>query len=399
VIPFEQVARAPQTAMLRRLLGLTCLCWLLFPADIAFAQDVPLTGCKTKKLDVLGTGTTAGRFEKGIGFECDGTRVFAEEIHWDDKTVFAKGNVVVIQDGLRLTADRMEMDRVTRLGTFYVVSGTARLTDKPVQGSQFGTLEPEVSFHAAKLERLGPKSYRMTDGWFSTCVQANPRWDIRGSSGSVILDERVLLRNALLRVKGVPVIYLPFLYYPLGEDDRSTGFLIPTYSTSSLRGHGVSNAFFWALGRSHDATFYHDYFSKTGQGVAAQYRFMTAPGSSGEISVNMMDEKEQRDPNGNLLRTGHRSYDIRGSMNSTLTRRFRFIGRANYFTDRPLPSRSIFLRLRRWKLQQLRPVPGAGGTAGRLHESHDRSAPRPASAGESLGQRAAVQTFASVRFR
>jgi LPS-assembly protein len=320
--------------MLRRLLCLSFLCCLLAPRDV-LAQDPGLSDCKSYRFDILGTGTTAetGELKKGVSLQCDETQLFADEIKWNETTLLAWGNVVLVQDGLRLTADRMEMDRATRLGTFYVVSGTARLTDKPVQGSQFGTLEPEVSFHAAKLERLGPKSYRMTDGWFSTCVQANPRWDIRGSSGSVILDERVLLRNALLRVKGIPVIYVPFLYYPLGEDDRSTGFLLPTYSTSTLRGHGLSNAFFWAIGRSHDATIYHDYFSKSGQGVAAQYRFASAPGSNGELRVNMMDEKEQRDANGNLQRTGHRSYDIRGQMNSLLPRGFRFIGRANYFTD------------------------------------------------------------------
>jgi LPS-assembly protein len=216
-----------------------------------------------------------------VKFVCDDTTVFADEITWDEKTMRASGSVLVIQEGLRVTADRAEMDRTTRLGTFYKAAGTARLTDKDIKPSMFGTLEPEVSFYAEKLEKLAPRKYRLTDGWFSTCLQANPRWDMRGSSGTITLDEYVLLKNAVLRVKGVPVIYLPMLYYPLGEDDRSTGFLLPTYSASSVRGQGISNSFFWAISRSMDATFYHDYFSKSGQGFGGDYEFVSGVGSRG----------------------------------------------------------------------------------------------------------------------
>ena len=47
----------------------------------------------------------------------------------------------------------------------------------------------------------------------------------------------------MFRVKGVPLIYLPIFYYPIQEDDRATGFLMPTYGTSTLRGQSLSNAF------------------------------------------------------------------------------------------------------------------------------------------------------------
>ena len=36
-----------------------------------------------------------------------------------------------------------------------------------------------------------------------------------------------MLRNAVVEVKDVPVFYLPMLYYPIQEDDRATGFLMP----------------------------------------------------------------------------------------------------------------------------------------------------------------------------
>ena len=324
--------------MLRRLTVLSVLCWSLTPAAAASGQDLgpPLTNCKPG--DAF---TTTGPQRLGdVGFlkgtvhiVCDDTNLFADEVTWDEKTVRAQGSVLVVQPGLRVTAERMEMDRATHLGTFYKAAGTARLTDRQVEPSMFGTLEPEISFYAEKIEKTGPQTYKLTDGWFSTCVQANPRWDMRGSSGTVTLNEHMLLKNAVLRVKGVPVIYVPVMYYPLGEEGRSTGFLLPTYKTSTITGQGISNAFFWAINRSQDATFYHDWTSKTGQGMGTEYRFVSAPGSSGRGKVYMIDEKERFAEDGSVARTAHRSYEIVGTMNQTVGRYLRAFVQTRYFTD------------------------------------------------------------------
>ena len=64
----------------------------------------------------------------------------------------------------------------------------------------------------------------------------------------------------MLKVKGVPALYLPYMYYPLSNDNRSTGFLMPSYGSSTYKGHTISNAFFWAINRSQDATFLHDWY-------------------------------------------------------------------------------------------------------------------------------------------
>jgi LPS-assembly protein len=77
----------------------------------------------------------------------------------------------------------------------------------------------------------------------------------------------------VLRVKGTPLFYLPVVYYPLQEDERATGFLLPTYGTSTYRGQAISNGFFWAIDRSRDLTLMHDWFTRSGQGAGAEYRY------------------------------------------------------------------------------------------------------------------------------
>jgi LPS-assembly protein len=314
---------------------------VLLPS-IAAAQGSPVPqdplDCKTgfrrsgrnvNSISPTGLGLISGR----IIIECDGTQIFADEITWNDTTAWASGDVLVIQEGLRVNAERVEMDRRTKLGTFFTASGTARLTEQNIEKSLFGTMEPEVTFAAAKIEKTGPNTYRLTEGWFTTCMQTPPRWEIVGSQGTITLDERVLLKNAVFRVKGIPLLYVPVIYYPLGEDDRSTGFLLPTYSRSNITGQGISTAFFWAIDRSQDATFFYDWLSKSGQNVKAEYEFVSAPGSFGNAQFLVRNEKTQFADDGSVVRPSGRSYDTHGSITQQLGRRHRLYGDVNYFSD------------------------------------------------------------------
>ena len=50
-----------------------------------------------------------------------------------------------------------------------------------------------------------------------------------------------VLKQAVLTVKGVPMLYVPIMYYPTKSEGRATGFLLPTYGASTLRGQSISN--------------------------------------------------------------------------------------------------------------------------------------------------------------
>jgi len=267
---------------------------------------------------------------------CDETSLLADEIIYESDTgrVLASGQVLFQQPGLWLYAARADLNSKTKNGVFSEASGTAQFGEQAAERSIFGTMEPDVFFYGEEIAKTGPATYRITRGFFTTCTQPTPRWQMSGSSGTITLDERAVLRNVVLRVKDVPLLYIPVIYYPIGEDDRSTGFLLPTYGASAVRGTSLSNAFFWAINRSQDATFYYDWFAKAGQGYGAEYRYAAAPGSQGDMLFNVLDEQERLASDGvTVERAAHRSYEFRGQANQALPRGFRLIGRANYFTD------------------------------------------------------------------
>ena len=60
-------------------------------------------------------------------------------------------------------------------------------------------------------------------------MQPAPRWDMAANSITLHLDDYAFLKNAVFRVKNVPLMFLPIFYYPIQEDNRATGFLIPIY--------------------------------------------------------------------------------------------------------------------------------------------------------------------------
>ncbi len=371
---------------------------------VAAAQDNPFSSCgpddvvrfqgSTPELIPERPGARRLTLTGSVVIPCKDMTLYADTVIYEDDTeiVQAIGHVTLQQADLLIYADRAEINRLTRLGTFYDARGSARLANQPTEKSLFGTLEPDVLFFGNEISKTGPKTYRIHDGGFTTCVQPTPRWEMSTSDGTITLDKHALLRNVVLRVKDVPLLFLPAIYYPINKEDRSTGFLLPTYGSSTLRGTSLSNAFFLALGRSQDATFYHDWFSKTGQGIGTEYRYVQSRASRGNVRFYTLRERALFGPDGQTVATpAHTSYRVDGDVNQALPHRFRIVGRANFFTDastqQAYQNISDFSQRERYfsgtRQRQHRPPPalGRGRRTGRLLRALTGPAQRPCAVG------------------
>jgi LPS-assembly protein len=179
--------------------------------------------------------------------------------------VVAEGNVVFLRGEERLSGKRLEIDDTGR-GTFF---------------DALGFVEPGVFVEGKKIERLDDKTYRVEGGTFTSCAQPNPRWGFSASSAKIKVNDKIIAKNALFKVKSVPVFYLPVLVYPIRDDQRSTGFLFPHFGNSSTRGFDIGGGFFWAMGRSFDQTFYTDHYSRFGWGFGHEFRYLQDAPSRG----------------------------------------------------------------------------------------------------------------------
>jgi lipopolysaccharide assembly outer membrane protein LptD (OstA) len=133
------------------------------------------------------------------------------------------------------------------------------------------------------------------------------------------------------------------MYYPIQDDDRATGFLLPTYGRSNIQGQSISNAFFWAISRSQDLTVLHDWYTATGQGYGSEYRWMRSPTSAGNLRAYRLQQKAAS-VNGIDLPES-RSLLLNGSITQDLPLRLKARARIDYssnLTVNQLYSQDVF---------------------------------------------------------
>jgi LPS-assembly protein len=195
------------------------------------------------------------------------------------RRIVAEGNVVFIRGEERLAGDRLEMHE----------SGQGFMENA------IGYVEPGVFVEGRRVERVDNDTYRVEGGRFSACAQPNPRWSFSASNARIDVDDKIVARNALFKIKSVPAFYLPYVYYPIASDGRSTGFLFPSFGYSSTRGYTLGAGFFWAMGRSWDQTFSADFYSEIGTGFGHELRYLSRTPSRGNFRTYLIRVKDSNE--------------------------------------------------------------------------------------------------------
>ena len=131
--------------------------------------------------------------------------------------------MLLIESDHQIAADRADFNAKTRIGTFYNARGFATIGAPEGRTPTDAPPDPDVQFYGETLEKTGEDTYIISNGGFTSCVQANPRWEMTSGSLKLRVDHYALLRNMFLKVKGVPAIYLPIMYYPLSKENRTQG--------------------------------------------------------------------------------------------------------------------------------------------------------------------------------
>ena len=180
-----------------------------------------------------------------------------------DNKVIAEGNVVFDQgDQQRITGSRAEWNYKTKTGFFINSTGFTNQT-------QDGT---RLYFTADKVERISLDTIVITNGQITACDENSPKWSFHSHKATIKTGDRARLVSPNLRIKGVPIFYLPYASVPIKHHDRASGFLTPTFGGSGAKGFRVSEAYYLTLGRSADVTFRGDIYTERGLGFGSDLR-------------------------------------------------------------------------------------------------------------------------------
>lgn len=127
---------------------------------------------------------------------------------------------------------------------------------------------------------------------YTTCPLGNEDWMLTASDIDISQSAGIGIgRGVRLDFKGVPLLYTPFISFPVGNE-RKSGFLFPAIGTSSRSGYSFSVPWYWNIAPNYDDTLMPTYFSKRGFKLDNEFRYLNAAGK-GQFDVQYLpDDRE-----------------------------------------------------------------------------------------------------------
>lgn len=238
--------------------------------QVSAAEGEPLT-IKANQLEEQGNvatlrGDVEAHFRDYI--------LHADSITYDRPTsiVTAEGHITF--DGgphdIHVTASHGSYNVREQTGIFYDVHGT---TGARFRGRNVAlTSSSPLAFSGKIVEKIGEDQYVIHHGTVTSCELPHPKWTFSAAKIVVVIGDKAHIYNTVFWVKGVPILYLPFAAPPVEKLGRQSGFLLPTFGTSSRKGTILGDSFYWAINRSMDATVGSEYFSQRGWSLHDSFR-------------------------------------------------------------------------------------------------------------------------------
>lgn len=213
--------------------------------------------------------------------------LFADEVIYDRKEdlIYAHGNVwLYSKDGNLSRTDAIEITGDLKESVSEAISGI--MTDNARYVALSSTRHEG---HILKFKRV----------LYSPCQICrrqdlpNPTWQLR--SRNLTYDEDTDMVEHLdttLEIKGIPIMYFPYLYHPGPKTKRKSGVLSPTLGASSDIGPIFGLPIFWAIDESQDLTVT-PYYNRENSLLGLTYRKafcrgylrLHAVGTSGDYKV------------------------------------------------------------------------------------------------------------------
>ncbi|RXZ44552.1 LPS-assembly protein LptD [Crenobacter cavernae] len=252
----------------------------------------------------------------------------------------ARGNVVVRRDDQTVKADWLDYfqseNRLKAGDQVEFTEGNSRISGHALdykldtregeasdatfagQGADGRTLRGD----GEKIEFRGRDRYRLKQARANTCEPGDDSWYLKAGTLDIDYTRNVgVARNAWLDFQGVPILYTPWIDFPL-DGGRKSGVLAPTFKTGS-DGFEVSLPYYFNLAPNYDLTLTPRWVSNRGAMLGAEFRYLQ-PDYSGTLSTEQMpDDKKANDSR----------YAWRAKHGQKLGAGFSFGYDANYVSD------------------------------------------------------------------
>jgi len=236
-----------------------------------------------------------------------------------DGSTSLDGNVIIERHLIRVTADHADYDKQkdeihfsgnvhidTESMSLEADGGTVNInrtdSEDSTQGNfnniKFFIPDSNMKGQAETIQAHG-KNESTDSANHSTLINANitscdlldPDWLI--SADEIQLDhddEYGSADDVVIRFKGVPFMYVPYMEFPT-SDRRRSGLLFPEFGTSSSRGVELAAPWYWNIAPNQDAVLTPRYMEKRGLELGGDYRYLTRS-TTGELKGAYLHEDD-----------------------------------------------------------------------------------------------------------
>lgn len=188
-----------------------------------------------------------------------------------DKNITASGDVLISQGKIQVEAGTIFFNPAETTGilkdqVYLRVPGMAMESKSGIfqlntrEVSLFSTLYVLHDYNytgTSAKTTIKDNSYQLISASITPCNPANPDWALQTSSLKVDREKgSAVARNARLKIKGVPVLYMPYLSFPI-DNRRQSGFLTPTIELTfgETNYERLQFPYYWNIAPQLDNTF------------------------------------------------------------------------------------------------------------------------------------------------
>lgn len=252
----------------------------------------------------------------------DTVSVYSEKAYRRDNGSYfeAVGNVIIISGKDTMYGEKASLNaktgQVTIEGSVRYIGQNITIYGSKIElNMQTNALEminarmitPDFSIVASQITKQSDKVYYAKDAEFTTCRDCKESWLVSGKEVIIELERYVTIYHALMKVKGIDVLYFPYIALPI-KNKRESGLLFPTLETRVLEGFIYEQPIFWAIDETQDATFSPTFLGERGLGIDMQYRKAFAEKNWLEINSKMTMDTIYVPGERNTSRSGRHTY-------------------------------------------------------------------------------------------
>ena len=158
-----------------------------------------------------------------------------------EQTVTATGPIEVREPGIVMYGDTISYNSIDE---------QAQLTD-----AEFVLYEQQLYGIAEEVTRDANGTLTIDEGELTFCTPTDPSWLVSAESLEIdAITNTGEAWGARIDIKGVPILYLPWIQFPL-SDQRKTGLLFPDISSDTRGGLDVTAPIYFNLAANYDATY------------------------------------------------------------------------------------------------------------------------------------------------